>query len=177
MDYSIKHICTAMAHKKIITNAWAVTITLYSWSSPAKYASPGEDNSIRIKTEKAVPIEPAMAPNIMYNVPISLWLVLKSHLSDQFMAFLTDKDIRIFCCCFCQNKTKQQNAKTKNMFLFFFLLALGAMTCHCLHSVVLCSLEQRIFCCCFNKNNNKIISEYDKKTNVCFLLLFLSSFN
>jgi hypothetical protein len=70
---------------------------------------------------------------------------------------LTDKDIRIFCCSFCQNKTKQQNAKTKNKFLFFFLLALGAMTCHCLHSVVLWNKEQIIFCCCLDKNNNKII--------------------
>jgi hypothetical protein len=78
---------SATARKKIITNAWAVTITLYSWSSPAKYASPGDDNSILIRTENAVPIAPLIAPNIIYNVPISLWFVLNSHLSDQFMVF------------------------------------------------------------------------------------------
>lgn len=65
--------------KNIITNAWAVTITLYKWWSPLKNASPGRDNSILIKTLKAVPAIPAKAPKIIYKVPISLWLVLKSH--------------------------------------------------------------------------------------------------
>ena len=36
---------------------------------------PGEANSKRITIEKIVPITPANAPKIIYNVPISLWLV------------------------------------------------------------------------------------------------------
>jgi len=52
--------------------AWAVTITLYKCPSPAKKELPGVDNSILIITLKAVPTIPAKAPNIIYNVPISL---------------------------------------------------------------------------------------------------------
>ena len=36
---------------------------------------PGEANSKRITIEKIVPITPANAPKIIYNVPISLWFV------------------------------------------------------------------------------------------------------
>lgn len=58
--------------KNIMINACAVTNTLYICPSPAKNACPGNDNSIRIITLKAVPTIPENAPNIMYNVPISL---------------------------------------------------------------------------------------------------------
>jgi len=58
--------------KNIIINACAVTKTLYICPSPAKNACPGSDNSIRIITLNAVPTIPANAPNIIYNVPISL---------------------------------------------------------------------------------------------------------
>jgi hypothetical protein len=57
-------IVTGITKKKIITNAWAVTITLYKCPSPPKKAEPGEDNSILIRTEKAVPIIPAKTPKI-----------------------------------------------------------------------------------------------------------------
>lgn len=56
--------------KKIIMKAWAVTMTLYVWSSPMK--APGWPNSRRIITLKAVPIRAAHAPKIKYIVPISL---------------------------------------------------------------------------------------------------------
>jgi len=46
--------------KKIITKAWAVTTTLYSWSSPNN--DPGCPNSNRIIILKPVPINPAQAP-------------------------------------------------------------------------------------------------------------------
>ena len=65
--------------KKIIIKAWAVIITLYNWKLPPKSWFPGADNSIRIKTEKHVPIIPDIAPKIRYNVPISLWLVEYNH--------------------------------------------------------------------------------------------------
>ena len=66
--------------KKIITNAWAVTITLQIWSSPIK--APGCPNSARIKILKEVPTIPDQAPNIKYSVPISLWLVENNHCCD-----------------------------------------------------------------------------------------------
>lgn len=62
--------------KKIIKNAWAVTKTLYAWSSP-KY-TPGWPSSIRIITLMAVPNIPAQTPRIKYIVPMSLWFVEKS---------------------------------------------------------------------------------------------------
>ena len=65
--------------KKIIKGAWAVIKTLYSWWFPPRIWSPGRANSIRISTEKHVPITPAMAPKMKYRVPISLWLVENSH--------------------------------------------------------------------------------------------------
>ena len=59
--------------KKIMMNAWEVTITLYSWSSPNR--EPVLPNSNRIMDLSAVPINPDHTPNIKYKVPISLWLV------------------------------------------------------------------------------------------------------
>jgi len=47
------------------------------------YCTPGPDNSNLINTEKAVPINPENKANIKYNVPISLALLLKNHLSVQ----------------------------------------------------------------------------------------------
>jgi hypothetical protein len=63
---------TGITMKNIITNAWAVTITLYKCESPPKNAFPGCDNSSLINTLNAVPTIPANTPNIKYNVPISL---------------------------------------------------------------------------------------------------------
>ena len=61
---------TGITRKKIIKNAWAVTIVLYSWSLPRN--EPGCLNSIRIKSLIAAPIIPAHTPKIKYNVPMSL---------------------------------------------------------------------------------------------------------
>ena len=66
-------IMTGITKKKIITNACAVTITLYKWSSPN--IEPGADNSNLISKLNPVPIIPAKAPNSKYKVPISLWFV------------------------------------------------------------------------------------------------------
>jgi hypothetical protein len=52
---------TGITIKKIITKAWAVTITLYSWSLN-KTQLPGRESSIRINTLNPVPIIPAQAP-------------------------------------------------------------------------------------------------------------------
>lgn len=63
--------------KKIITKAWAVTITLYSWSiceNALKW-----DNLIRIKVLIENPKIPAHTPKIKYIVPISLWFVEYNH--------------------------------------------------------------------------------------------------
>ena len=43
--------------------------------------TPGPDNSSLINTEKAVPAKPENTANIKYNVPISLALQDKNHLS------------------------------------------------------------------------------------------------
>jgi len=65
--------------KKIIIKACAVTITLYNCSL---HKNPeGNDSWIRIITLILVPIIPAQTPVIKYNVPISLWLHERSHLS------------------------------------------------------------------------------------------------
>lgn len=48
--------------KKIITKACAVTITLYSWSSPIRL--PGALSSVRIISLKEVPRTLAQAPKI-----------------------------------------------------------------------------------------------------------------
>jgi hypothetical protein len=66
--------------KKIITNAWAVTITLYNWLFPINTWFPGVLNSNLIKTDNNVPTTPAKAPKNKYNVPISLWFVEQNHL-------------------------------------------------------------------------------------------------
>lgn len=63
--------------KKIIINAWAVTITLYVWSSPIN--APGWPNSNRIIILNAVPTNAAQAPKIKYIVPMSLWFVENIH--------------------------------------------------------------------------------------------------
>lgn len=68
---------TGMTKKKIITNAWAVTIVLYSWSLPRN--APGWLSSIRISNLMPAPTIPAQIPKIKYKVPISLWLVEYSH--------------------------------------------------------------------------------------------------
>ena len=64
--------------KKIIINAWAVTITLYVWSSSRN--NPGCPNSKRINTLNLEPIIPDQIPNKKYKVPISLWFVDSNHL-------------------------------------------------------------------------------------------------
>lgn len=74
-------IIVGITKKNIITNACAVTITLYKWSSPN--IDPGEDNSNLINILKAVPIAPDKAPKTKYNDPISLWLQLKNHLTNE----------------------------------------------------------------------------------------------
>ena len=54
-------IITGITKKKIITKAWAVTITLYKWSSPS--IEPGAESSNLISILNAVPIIPAKAPS------------------------------------------------------------------------------------------------------------------
>ena len=66
-------IITGITKKKIIRNACAVTIVLYSWSLPSK--DPGCPNSARISKLIEVPSSPAHAPKIKYKVPMSLWFV------------------------------------------------------------------------------------------------------
>lgn len=68
---------TGITKKKIIKNACAVTIVLYSWSLPRK--APGCLSSIRIRSLIPAPIIPAQIPRIKYRVPISLWFVEYSH--------------------------------------------------------------------------------------------------
>lgn len=53
---------TGITRKKIIKNACAVTIVLYSWSLPRK--EPGCLSSIRIRSLIAAPIMPAQTPKI-----------------------------------------------------------------------------------------------------------------
>ena len=64
---------TGITKKKIMRNACAVTIVLYSWSLPKN--DPGCLNSNRINRLIAAPIIPAQIPKMKYKVPISLWLV------------------------------------------------------------------------------------------------------
>lgn len=66
-------IIMGMTMKKIMMNAWEVTITLYTWSSSIKL--PGWPSSARMRRLRAVPTAPAHAPNSRYSVPMSLWLV------------------------------------------------------------------------------------------------------
>ena len=67
---------TGITKKKIIKNAWAVTMTLYNWSLPKR--DPGWPSSARINKLIDVPIKPAQIPKMKYSVPISLWLVEKN---------------------------------------------------------------------------------------------------
>jgi hypothetical protein len=69
--------------KKIITKAWAVTMTLYKCSSPKK--DPTTPNSNRIKSLILSPTNPAHTPKIKYKVPISLWLVEVSHRNNELV--------------------------------------------------------------------------------------------
>jgi hypothetical protein len=78
---------TGIIKKKIIKNAWAVIRTLYSCQLEFRICAPGAANSIRISTEITVPNSPAKPPNIRYSVPISLWLVEKSHRFNIFIIF------------------------------------------------------------------------------------------
>lgn len=66
-------IAIGITKKKIITKAWAVTITLYNWSDPSK--EPGWASSARIRRLNAVPTIAAQIAKMKYNVPMSLWLV------------------------------------------------------------------------------------------------------
>lgn len=62
-----------MTIKKIITKAWAVTMTLYKCSSASQ--GPTVPNSRRISNDKDKPIKPAQIPKMKYRVPMSLWFV------------------------------------------------------------------------------------------------------
>ena len=53
--------------KKIITKAWAVTMTLYSWSFPNE--GPDWPRSLRISILRPVPSIPLHAPVIKYRIP------------------------------------------------------------------------------------------------------------
>lgn len=53
-------ISTGITRKKIIKKAWAVTITLYSWSLPK--SDPGWPSSVRINMLIPVPAMPAQIP-------------------------------------------------------------------------------------------------------------------
>jgi len=55
-------IITGITMKKIITKAWAVTTTLYSWSFPVNL--PGCLSSTRIRALSPLPTIPAHSPNI-----------------------------------------------------------------------------------------------------------------
>lgn len=66
--------------KNIIKIACAVIILLYSWLS-AMYCTPGPANSNLMRTENAVPTNPENNAKIRYNVPMSLALQDKNHLS------------------------------------------------------------------------------------------------
>lgn len=66
-------IIKGITRKKIMTKAWAVTITLYNWSSPR--SAPGCPSSARIRRLSAVPTSPDQIPKMRYNVPMSLWFV------------------------------------------------------------------------------------------------------
>jgi hypothetical protein len=57
--------------KKIITKAWEVTKTLYTWSLPT--IEPNPPNSNRIIDLNEVPNKPAQPPKIKYKLPMSLW--------------------------------------------------------------------------------------------------------
>jgi hypothetical protein len=60
------------------------------------YCTPGPDNSKRIRTENAVPISPENKANIKYNVPISLALDERNHLSFHIVILLSSVIIDCF---------------------------------------------------------------------------------
>lgn len=66
--------------KKIIIIACAVIMLLYNWLS-AMYCTPGPESSNLIRTENAVPSNPANNAKIRYKVPISLALEDKNQRS------------------------------------------------------------------------------------------------
>lgn len=101
---------TGMTIKKIIRNACAVTTTLYSWWFPMKKLFPGEESSRRMKTESTVPITPENAPKIKYRVPISLWFVEKSHLSENVI--FKRKHLALpFYMLYAHSRTRTENAQ------------------------------------------------------------------
>jgi len=63
-------IIDGITKKKIMMNAWAVTITLYNWESINK--EPGRPSSNRMTDLRAVPIKAAQILKMKYSVPISL---------------------------------------------------------------------------------------------------------
>jgi len=80
-------IIAGMTIKNIINIACAVIMLLYNWLS-AIYCTPGPDNSRRIRIENAVPTNPENKANIKYNVPISLALDERNHLSFHIVILL-----------------------------------------------------------------------------------------
>jgi hypothetical protein len=72
----------------------------------------GECNSNRIKADKAVPTIEENMPNIIYNVPISLWLVDHNH--------------RVFMCIIISYIVKNIKNKVRvgNVIIFLFLVRL-----------------------------------------------------
>lgn len=64
--------------KKIIINAWLVTMELKVWS--LRINELGDPNSNRIIILIEEPISPDQIAKIKYKIPISLWLVEYNHL-------------------------------------------------------------------------------------------------
>jgi hypothetical protein len=60
------------------------------------YCTPGPDNSIRMRTENDVPINPENTANIKYNVPISFALDERNHLSFHIVILLMPLNILDF---------------------------------------------------------------------------------
>ena len=79
-------IMVGITKKKIMIKAWAVTITLYSWSSPSR--EPALPSSSRINEDRAVPKKADQMPRTKYRVPISLWFVEKNQ---RLISFLQEK--------------------------------------------------------------------------------------
>ena len=63
-------IIVGITKKKIMMNAWAVTITLYNWLSCMR--DPGAPSSKRMRALREVPMKAAQIPKIKYSVPMSL---------------------------------------------------------------------------------------------------------
>jgi len=82
-------IMVGITKKKIMMKAWAVTITLYNWSSPSR--DPAWPSSNRMSAERAVPTKADQIPKTKYRVPISLWLVEKNQ---RVILFFTRKSQR-----------------------------------------------------------------------------------